>query len=102
MASQGVSHPNGNPLHYRCSLEDVGLSPGQSTNLFRILEEALTNVLRHAHATTVDIVLEKQGGNLVLTIRDNGIGITSAQTLIPVRWVFWVCEKRALAAGGNY
>ena len=91
----------GIPCHYRRSLEDVDLSPGQSTNLFRILEEALTNVLRHAHASTVDIVLEKQGGNLVLTIRDNGIGITSAQTLNPGALGLLGMRERARAAGGT-
>ena len=91
----------GIPCHYRCSLEDVDLSPGQSTNLFRILQEALTNVLRHAHAATVDIVLEKQGGNLVLTIRDNGVGITSAQTSSPDALGLLGMRERARAAGGT-
>jgi signal transduction histidine kinase len=91
----------GIPCHYRRSLEDVDLSPGQSTNLFRILQEALTNVLRHAHATTVDIVLEKQGGNLVLTIRDNGVGITSAQTSSPNALGLLGMRERARAAGGT-
>jgi signal transduction histidine kinase len=91
----------GIPCHYRCSLEDVDLSPGQSTNLFRILQEALTNVLRHAHAATVDIVLEKQGGNLVLTITDNGVGITSAQTSSPDALGLLGMRERARAAGGT-
>jgi signal transduction histidine kinase len=91
----------GIPCHYRCSLEDVDLSPGQSTNLFRILQEALTNILRHAHATSVDIVLEKQSGNLVLTIRDNGVGITSAQTSSPDALGLLGMRERARAAGGT-
>ena len=91
----------GIPCNYRRSLEDVDLSPGQSTNLFRILQEALTNVLRHAHATTVDIVLEKQRGNLVLTIRDNGVGITSAQTSSPDALGLLGMRERARAAGGT-
>ena len=91
----------GIPCHYHRSLEDVDLSPGQSTNLFRILQEALTNVLRHAHATTVDIALEKQGGNLVLTIGDNGVGITSAQTSSPDALGLLGMRERARAAGGT-
>jgi signal transduction histidine kinase len=87
--------------HCRCSLEDVDLSPEQSTNLFRILQEALTNILRHAQATTVDIVLEKQAGNLVLTIRDNGVGITSAQTSSPNALGLLGMRERARAIGGT-
>lgn len=59
---------------FHCSLDDAGTDPDQSTSLFRILQEALTNVLRHASATRVDVSIERSGGNLVLTIVDNGKG----------------------------
>jgi signal transduction histidine kinase len=44
--------------------------------LYRILQEALTNVARHAHAGAVRIGMQKRGRMLTLTIRDNGRGIT--------------------------
>jgi signal transduction histidine kinase len=47
--------------------------------LFRILQEALTNVLRHAHAGAVRISVRDVGTNLMLIIRDNGRGITKAE-----------------------
>jgi len=47
--------------------------------LFRILQEALTNVARHAHAGAVQINLRQKGRTLTLTIRDNGRGITPAE-----------------------
>lgn len=47
--------------------------------LFRICQEALTNILRHAQATEVRIEIAVRGRNLVLRVCDNGIGITSAQ-----------------------
>lgn len=47
--------------------------------LFRILQEALTNVTRHAHAGAVRIGARKRGKALTLTIRDNGRGITKAE-----------------------
>jgi signal transduction histidine kinase len=63
-----------------CQYEGVGhpldVDQEQSTAIFRIMQEALTNVLRHAHATRVDVTLEEEGAALVLTIRDNGRGIT--------------------------
>jgi PAS domain S-box-containing protein len=58
-----------------CFVENLDLSRVQSTAVFRILQEALTNVLRHAQATTVDITVEKEAGEFVLTIIDNGRGI---------------------------
>ena len=47
--------------------------------LFRILQEALTNVARHAHAGAVRIGVRQRGRMLTLTIRDNGRGITKNQ-----------------------
>jgi signal transduction histidine kinase len=62
-----------------CSLENLDLSREQSTAVFRILQEALTNILRHAQATSVDIVMKAEAAELVLTIMDNGRGITENQ-----------------------
>jgi PAS domain S-box-containing protein len=57
----------------------VDLNREQSTAVFRILQEALTNVLRHARATCVEIALRAEPRGMVLTISDNGIGITEDQ-----------------------
>ncbi|MDT5122805.1 MAG: hypothetical protein QOC96_2287 [Acidobacteriota bacterium] len=65
--------------HCDCSLEDVALSQEQSTAVFRIFQETLTNILRHAQATRVDIMMEEEDGEFVLTINDNGRGITEDQ-----------------------
>ncbi len=55
------------------------LSDAQSTALFRILQETLTNIVRHAAATEVEISLAVQSGQTVLRIHDNGRGITAAE-----------------------
>ena len=51
----------------------------QSTAVFRIFQEALTNVLRHAQATSVDVASKVEGGEFVLTVRDDGRGITEEE-----------------------
>lgn len=51
---------------------------GMATTLFRIVQESLTNVARHAGATRVDISLHTDGDWLVLRVRDNGNGFESA------------------------
>lgn len=63
-----------------CSLEKVELTEAQSTAVFRILQEALTNVLRHAQATRVDIKISKENDVLALSISDNGKGIPEGET----------------------
>jgi signal transduction histidine kinase len=62
-----------------CSLENIELSAEQSTAVFRIFQEALTNVVRHAQATRVDIKINKEKGHFVLSVSDNGKGITDGE-----------------------
>ena len=59
--------------------EKLNLSQAQANAVFRILQEALTNVLRHAQATRVEIKLKEELGEFVMTIVDNGRGITEAE-----------------------
>ena len=57
------------------SMAGASLGPDQATALFRILQEALTNVVRHAAATAVDIRLASEAGRVTLEISDDGRGI---------------------------
>jgi len=59
--------------------EDMELEDSVATVLFRILQEALTNVLRHAKASRVEIQLQRDLTGLVMTIADNGVGMRYAQ-----------------------
>jgi len=56
--------------------EDLSLPFDLATPLFRVCQEALTNVTRHASATNVTIQLVCSNGHIALTIKDNGRGIT--------------------------
>jgi signal transduction histidine kinase len=62
-----------------CDPGSLDLTGEQSTAVFRILQEALTNVLRHAQATTVRIQLNTENGKFIMTVSDNGRGITNDQ-----------------------
>ncbi len=44
------------------------------TALYRIVQEALTNIVRHAHATRADVLLERRGDRVIVVVEDNGIG----------------------------
>lgn len=58
---------------------NVHLENARSTALFRIAQEALTNILRHAAATRIDIRLNKDCDRVELSIEDNGRGITDEE-----------------------
>ena len=59
-----------------CTLEKVDLSLEESTAVVRIFQEGLTNILRHAQATRVNIQMRQEDREFILTINDNGRGIT--------------------------
>jgi len=71
-----------------------------ATALFRIVQEALTNVLRHADATRVDIELGMKSDCVTLEINDDGSGITEAGTIGPGSLGILGMRERAAAIGG--
>jgi PAS domain S-box-containing protein len=58
------------------SLKHIDLGPDRATAVFRIFQETLTNIVRHADATQVTIRLREEGDKLVLEVQDNGRGMT--------------------------
>jgi signal transduction histidine kinase len=55
--------------------EDVSCPRLQAVALLRCLEEGLSNVALHANATELDVILDDDGDQVTLTVRDNGVGI---------------------------
>jgi signal transduction histidine kinase len=60
-------------VEVRAPLDD--LQDRQKTNLYRIVQEALTNCAKHSKARSISILLEEFRGDLRLTIRDDGVGL---------------------------
>ena len=67
----------------RCRLDfpedDIAIDQECATAMFRIFQETLTNVARHANASEMGVRLAKENGNLTLEVHDNGIGIDAEQ-----------------------
>jgi signal transduction histidine kinase len=80
---------------------DLVLAPELGTAAFRICQETLTNVARHAHATRVHIRLEAEAGQLVLTVADNGRGITEQELANRTSLGLLGMRERALLLGGQ-
>ena len=78
------------------------LPPHLATTLYRIVQEALTNITRHARATRVQLELESTGEELRLTIQDNGVGFAKAnRSRKPGSFGLLGIRERVLMLGGR-
>ncbi|MYM68486.1 histidine kinase [Pseudoduganella sp. FT55W] len=80
---------------------DIGLDNDQATALFRIAQEALTNIAKHAHASKVTVKLARLRHHVSLKIADNGSGIRQADRAKPDSFGLRGMAERARALGGT-
>jgi signal transduction histidine kinase len=71
--TERASRRGGLEIVLACSIPER-LAPAVETALYRIVQESLTNVAKHAHAGRVEIRLSRDGQQLNVSIRDNGAG----------------------------
>ncbi|HEY8609326.1 MAG TPA: PAS domain S-box protein [Noviherbaspirillum sp.] len=81
--------------------DDFSLDDNRATALFRILQESLNNVLRHARASQVRISLHREGAQLFMQICDNGVGIYPACRRKANSFGLVGIEERISALGGG-
>jgi signal transduction histidine kinase len=72
-----------------------------STVLYRIIQEALTNVVRHSNASRVEIHMQQVDGEVFLEVRDDGRGITSDEVSSPASLGLIGIRERAAMIGGT-
>jgi signal transduction histidine kinase len=81
--------------------DDIVIDPERTTAIFRIFQETLTNITRHAEATHVDGRLGREGGNIMLEVRDNGRGIGEEELSTGRSLGILGMRERALLLGGE-
>jgi two-component system sensor histidine kinase UhpB len=77
------------------------LTGEQATVIFRIFQEILTNVLRHAQASCIRIILKEEREEIILSVEDNGLGITESEQLNPRSLGLLGMRERAFSVGGE-
>jgi signal transduction histidine kinase len=82
--------------------EELPLTPQASIAVFRIVQEALANILKHAHATAVEVTVEALEPWLVVRVRDDGIGIPPERLLALRAHGLAAMRQRARALGGHW
>ena len=81
--------------------EEIQLEDEKSTAIFRIFQEALTNVIRHSSAKTVSVLMNIKDGFMVLRIKDDGQGINPEQIYDTRSLGIIGMKERALLLGGE-
>lgn len=87
-------------------LEKISLRPEVETAVYRIIQEALTNVVKYAQAESISILVERQGSHLIVIIEDDGIGFDLNKLQEPSleykHLGIFGMEERASIVGGSF
>jgi len=76
------------------------LDMGRATSVFRMFQEMLTNVERHARANHVTVSVHREGNLLRLSVRDNGRGVSPDEAVAPSSYGLLGMRERAALLGG--
>jgi signal transduction histidine kinase len=82
--------------------EPLEISQERATAIFRIFQETLTNITRHADATEVHVRLAKENHSLDLDVKDNGVGVSEEQLAAGESLGILGMRERALLLGGEF
>jgi PAS domain S-box-containing protein len=104
-AAEWLVHNFTNRTGLACDLAlgagDLDLPDPYATTVFRVLQECLTNVAKHAEASQVEVNLEREAGGVVLTVRDNGLGFVPEGPRSPNSYGIVGVRERAYLVGGE-
>jgi signal transduction histidine kinase len=91
-------------VHFKTmgSRQDALITDEIETSIYRIVQESLTNVVRHANAAHVDVILEWQDDKIVIIIEDDGIGINIQKISETGRLGLVGMQERAEMLGGRF
>jgi signal transduction histidine kinase len=83
-------------------IEDARLPPVLETTVYRIVQEAMNNVLKHASAQTVSVSVERRGGHVLAIVEDDGVGFDLEQASATTTHIGLASmRERAAIAGGE-
>ena len=100
--TEQFSERTGCPCDVSLPEGELNLDSAQSTALYRICQEALTNVMKYAKATRVTIALSSDGAQWTLTLADNGVGIDSTKRTRSMSHGLIGMRERLLALDGTF
>lgn len=88
-------------LRIESDFEAIALEQDRSTAIFRVFQEAITNILRHSSASKINVNMKVEERMLILSIEDNGRGINEEQIFDPMSFGILGMRERACFLGGD-
>jgi signal transduction histidine kinase len=98
--SKEFERQSGIPCKFSVNQEEINLHTDQATAIFRMFQEALTNIAKHAHASKVEVRLVRSKHHVRLRIKDDGRGIVSGDRHKKNSFGIRGMVERAKALGG--
>ena len=98
LCSEFTEH-SGIACEFHCTEDDYLFNEQRDIQIFRIVQESLTNIARHAQATHVDVTLNHHDKKLWLEVRDNGIGFDSTNLPKHTFGLLGIHERAIVLAG---
>ena len=88
--------------NFNSELETFNLDDERNVAVFRIIQEALTNVIRHADASLIDVIISQANDNLEINISDNGKGMMRDSEKLSNSMGILGMHERAIFLGGKF
>jgi signal transduction histidine kinase len=100
--TQSVAAKSGLPVHYKArGFTSERLHQQVETGLYRVVQEAMTNVVRHARATRIDVLVERREDRVLVMVEDDGAGFDPALVQSGDHLGLLGMRERADALGGT-
>lgn len=99
--AEDFSQRTGVPCEVLCADHDIECAEEAEIAIFRIFQETLTNVAKHARAKTVKVRLMQEGDDVLLQVSDDGLGIRSADLSKPRSFGLRGMQERVAGLGGS-
>jgi PAS domain S-box-containing protein len=99
--AKDFTHRNGIACEFASGIAEIELDDMHATAVFRMLQECLTNIARHARASLAEVTIDRASEDVILTVRDNGRGFDASAPRKPGSYGLLGLRERATLLGGR-
>lgn len=94
-------HRTGVSMRLESEVEELDLAPEQEVQVLHIVQEALSNVIKHAGAREVRVVVNRSARRLQISVEDDGVGVAQTASAADGHYGLEIMRERAERIGGN-